>query len=377
MEAVGQLAGGVAHVFNNILSVILSYTEMVLTELKTTDPLRADIREIHTAGERATQLTTQLLAFSRHQTTLPRVLDPDQLVLSMETMAQRLVGASIELNLLVASSPARIRMDPGHLEQVLLNLVINARDAMPDGGTLTVETKAVDLDDEYATDHHGVAAGPYVLVAVSDTGIGISKETQGRIFEPFFTTKERGKGTGLGLSTVFGLVKQGGGHIWVYSEPGAGSTFKIYLPRIDAPVTPVAERPAANVTTGNETILLVEDDPQVRGVACHALRQAGYCVVEAANGGEALLACEQHGAAIHLLLTDVVLPRMSGRQLAARLKAMRPRMNVLFMSGYTDEAVSQHGILESDVAYFQKPITPEKLRRKVREVLDAVPSASS
>jgi len=368
MEAVGRLAGGVAHDFNNVLSVIISYAELIERDLTPDEPLRADIGEISKAALRATDLTRQLLAFSRQQVLEAKVVDLNQSISGMARMLHRLLGADIELTILPASGLWNVKVDPGQVGQVVMNLAVNARDAMPEGGKLTIETSNVEVDSDYAHVHHDVAPGSYVMLAVTDTGVGIDKEMQARIFEPFFTTKE--KGTGLGLATVFGIVKQSGGHIWVYSEPSRGTTFKVYLPRVSgAAEVRASEPPPPEDRRGSETILLVEDDDQVRALARDILRRAGYVVLEAPNGGEALLICEQHGAKIDLLVTDVILPRMSGRQLAERLASLRPEMKVLFMSGYTDDTVLHHGVLDSGVAYLQKPLTPTSLRRKVREVL--------
>jgi len=373
MDAVGQLASGIAHDFNNLLSVILSYGELLTADLKEGDPMRDELEEIRAAGLRAAALTKQLLAFSRQQPLAPRIVNLGEVIAGMEKMLRRLIGEDIVLTAIVGHT-GQIMVDSGQMEQVIMNLVVNARDALPQGGHLTIETGDVVLDDAYAREHAEVTPGPHVMLAVSDTGVGMDTVTQARIFEPFFTTKEAGKGTGLGLATVFGIVRQSGGTIWLYSEPGVGTTFKVYFPRAEglqlarAPSAP----PDVRSLRGTETILLVEDEEQVRVLVAAILRRYGYHVLDAQSGGDAFLLCEQHGATIHLLLTDVVMPRMSGRQLAERLLVVRPEMKVVYMSGYTNDAVVRHGILNSTIAFVQKPITPEALVRKVRDTLDSV-----
>ena len=371
MEAIGQLAGGVAHDFNNLLTAITGYAELSMRKLWEEDPIFHNLGEIRKASERASSLTRQLLAFSRRQILQPKVLDLNRIVSDTEKMLARLIGEDIELQTILEPTLGSVKADPSQIEQVLMNLVINARDAMPGGGRLTIETQNVYLDANYSGRHIAVEPGPYVLLAVSDTGAGMDSVTQARIFEPFFTTKEQGKGTGLGLSTVYGIVKQSGGSIWVYSELGEGTTFKIYLPRVDE-IVPEYMRPdtGSQAARGTETILLAEDDELVRNLAREILEESGYTVLEAPNGGAALLLCEQQKAEIDLLLTDVVMPEMSGRQLAERLVEIRPRMKVVYMSGYTADAVLRRGALEDETKFIQKPFTPDALTSKVREILD-------
>lgn len=373
MEAVGRLAGSIAHDFNNLLSVILSYSVMLQRDLKPMDPIRADVESIRKAGERAADLTRQLLAFSRQQVLAPRLVDLNDSVHELERMVARLLGEDVELCLHYERAVWPVRVDPGQMDQVLMNLIVNARDAMPRGGQLTLETKNVVLDERHANEHLGVLPGSYVLIAVSDTGIGMDKATQARIFEPFFTTKGAGRGTGLGLATAFGIVKQSGGTIWVYSELNKGTTFKVYLPKAEGPGETYPDMLEPKTLHGTETILLVEDEDEVRIVAREILRRHGYDVLDARNAGEALLTCERFKEAIHLLLTDVIMPQVSGRELAERLARLRPDMKVLFMSGYTENAIVHHGILDSGIAYLQKPLVPDALARRVRAVLDSPP----
>ena len=371
MEAVGRLAGSVAHDFNNVLSVILSLTSLILSDLKAVDPMRVDMETIKKAGERGADLTRQLLSFSRQRVIAPRTVDLNEVVIDSERMLKRLLREDVELVTHCARSLSKVLVDPGQIDQVILNLAINARDAMPEGGKLTIETQDVELDESYTSEHFGATPGAHVMLAVSDTGVGMTREIQAQIFEPFFTTKEVGQGTGLGLSTVFGIVKQCGGNIWVYSEVGGGTTFKVYFPVHTGPDTIIPEPMAPVTLQGTETVLLVEDQDDVRQVALQILRRYGYHVIEARNAGEAWLSSERHPRTIHLLLTDVVMPQMSGRELAERLTRARPELKVLYMSGYTDNTVVHHGILDSGIAYLQKPILPEALARRVREVLDA------
>jgi PAS domain S-box-containing protein len=372
MEAVGRLAGGIAHDFNNLLSVILSYAAFGIEDLKPGDPLRDDMIQIDQAGKQAASLTRQLLAFSRQQVLQSVVVDLNTILLPMDRMLRRVLGEDVALALHAATTLGRVLADPGQIEQVVMNLAVNARDAMPDGGNLTIETMDVRVGSGGVADQSGVVPGDYVLISVSDSGIGMDAATCTRIFEPFFTTKPVGKGTGLGLSTVFGIVHQSGGYVGVTSELGQGTTFKIYLPRTDRVAAAAANESAAPIRRGSETILLVEDEDQVRAVASTILRRNGYQVLETSNGGEAFLVSKDFPATIDLLLTDVVMPRMSGRKLAEELAVQRPQMKVLYASGYTDDAIVHLGVLNADVAFVQKPFTPEMLLRRVRDALNAV-----
>jgi len=370
MEAVGRLAGGIAHDFNNLLTVITSYSDLLLEDLGKDDPKRDDVEQVRKAAEGAASLTRQLLAFSRQQVLAPRVVSLNAVVDSLQKILRRVIGEDVELATALAPDLGAVKADVGQLEQVLMNLTVNARDAMPTGGKLTIETANVEHDPAYARAREGAAVSRFVMLAVTDTGVGMDEATKARIFEPFFTTKEAGKGTGLGLATVYGIVNQSGGFIWVYSEPGSGTSFKIYLPRVDAPAEGVKAAGSVSVPRGTETVLLVEDAAAVRAVAKQVLQRQGYTVLEAPHGEAALHLAQKHRGPIHLLLTDVVMPVLSGRRLAEQLAPLRPDMKVLYASGYTDDSVVRHGILESGTAYLQKPFTPDSLARKVREVLD-------
>ena len=372
MEAVGKLAGGIAHDFNNLLTVITGRTSLVLRGVGSQHPRYNDIELIQKSANRATALTRQLLAFSRKQVLQPKVLSLNEVVDGLEPIVRRLIREDVELVTALESDLGQVKVDPNHMEQVLMNLVVNAVDAMPRGGRLIIETSNIELTGAYATKHIGMEPGAFVMLAVSDNGQGMDAETRERIFEPFFTTKEQGKGTGLGLSTVHGVINQSGGHILVYSEPGRGTAFKIYLPRVDAPKPAFRRLPTpVDVRRGAETLLLVEDEEDVRGLARDVLVESGYTVLESATAEEAVRICEEHVGPISLLLSDVVMPNVSGPQLAKRLVDLRPEIQVLYMSGYTDEAIVHHGVLEPGTAFIEKPFTPEGLAGKVRDVLDA------
>jgi PAS domain S-box-containing protein len=371
MEAVGRLAGGVAHDFNNLLTVIIGFSEMVLGGLEPQEPTHELIKEVHDAGHRAAALTRQLLAFSRKQVMAFVVLNVNSLISETQKMLCRLIGEDIHLTTSLDPELGLVKADPGQIEQVLMNLVVNARDAMPHGGQLTIETQNVELEPPGGRCGVELASGPYVIVAVSDTGCGMDEAIKVRIFEPFFTTKEMGKGTGLGLATVYGIVKQSGGAIEVESEPGLGTTFRIYLPRQTSDTTDTDRYPSESslLPCGTETVLLVEDEDCVRTLGALALRSSGYTVLEAPDGEEALAICQRHAGDLDLLVTDVVMPKMNGRQLADQMAAMRPDLKVLYISGYADDTIVHHGVGEAGLAFLQKPFTPSVLVRKVHEVL--------
>jgi len=370
LEAIGRLSGGVAHDFNNVLTIILGYCNLTLDQMKQLDPLRPNIEGIRKAAERAARLTRQMLAFSRRQILQPKILDLNEIVTETATMLCRLIGEDVQLQTSLEPELRQVKADPGQIEQILINLTINARDAMPKGGTIVIETRNVVMNDSRQT---GFSTGPcsYVLIAVSDTGVGMDSETIAHIFEPFFTTKRRDEGTGLGLATVYGIVKQSDGNISVYSEPGHGATFKVYLPAVDA-----AEQSRTKAIDealprkGSETILVVEDEPELRVLTRDVLKGSGYRVLEAANGEDALAVAARHIGAIQLMISDVVMPKLGGRECARRLTQVRPDMKVIFMSGYATDAVKQHGALEPNTTYIEKPFAVDVLLRKVREVLD-------
>lgn len=369
MEAIGQLAGGVAHDFNNLLTIISGYGQLLEESVEPRS--REYVTEILKASDRAASLTRQLLAFSRRQILAPQVLDLNSIVVNMEKMLKRLIGEHIELATVQQANLGRVKADAGQIEQVVLNLAVNARDAMPDGGKITIETANVDLDEAYSRSHSTVVPGPYVMLAISDTGEGMTNEIMTHIFEPFFTTKEKGKGTGLGLSTVYGIVKQSAGNVWVYSELGRGSTFKVYLPRISETATLAPTASAPESIRGTETILLVEDEAPVRSLVRETLQSYGYNVLEAQGADHAISIFQEYNDPIHLLLTDVVMPQVSGKELAKRMSPAHPEAEILFMSGYTDNAIVRHGVLDANTFFLQKPFMPKTLVTKVREVLDA------
>jgi PAS domain S-box-containing protein len=371
MEAVGRLAGGVAHDFNNMLTIISGYNRLLLNHLAPQDPQRGYAEEVLKAADRAAALTKQLLAFSRRQVMQPRVLNVNELLHETEKMLRRLLGEDIELTLMLQPSIGNVKADPGHIEQAIFNLAVNGRDAMPRGGRITIETASVDLDEAYVRTHLGVKPGRYIMIAVSDTGHGMSTETRRHIFEPFYTTKERGKGTGLGLATVYGIVKQSGGDIWVYSEPNKGTTFKLYFPEVIEPATAASAKTQVPNAKGSETLLVVEDEPGVARLITNILRQEGYTVLEATDSLEALQVSAKYEGKIDLVLTDVVMPNMGGAQLAAELRRKRPEMKVVYMSGYTENAIVHHGVLDSGVEFLPKPFTIEGLLAKIRWILDA------
>lgn len=369
LEALGALAGGIAHDFNNLLSVILGYGELALDRLKDDNPVRRQIIQMRAAADKAASLARQLLAFSRRQVLEPRVLDLNSVVSGLEKILRRVIGENIELKIDLATDLGHVKADPTRVEQIIMNLVVNARDAMPIGGRLSISTGNCELDEEYVRKHSSTQPGSYVMIGVSDSGAGIPPEIQSRIFEPFFTTKGPGKGTGLGLSTVYGIVKQSGGHIWVYSEVGKGTTFKIYLPRVQEKISANSKPQEEVDLSGTETVLLVEDAAHLRELAREFLSNSGYRVIEASNGAEALELAAQHQGQIDLLLTDVIMPGMSGAELARKVMEARPSVQVIYASGYTADAISQHGVLDEGVVLIEKPYTRDKLLRKIREVL--------
>jgi CheY-like chemotaxis protein len=370
MEAIGTLSGGVAHDFNNILTVILGHTEVLLQALRSNPQMAEHLKSIDEASRRASTLTRQLLAFSRKQVLQPRVFNLNSLIVDLDKMLRRMISEDIEYNTVIDPHLGSTKADPGQIEQVVMNLVVNARDAIEGGGTITVETANVDLDEEYVRTHPGVRPGPHVMLAVSDTGEGILPEVFPHIFEPFFTTKEVGRGTGLGLSTVYGIVKQSGGSVWVYSQPGRGTTFKVYLPRIEEPATVVVESLQHPATSGAETVLLVEDEPALRDLIKIALVKNGFTVLDVGNPADAIKLCRQHTTPLHLLLTDVIMPGMDGPSLAKQVQKARPDIKVLYMSGYATNFIMHEGVVDAGTNFIEKPFHPRALLSKVREVLD-------
>ena len=372
METVGRLAGGIAHDLNNLFTILSGYSQLSLISLQENDPLRGNLEEIKRVTERAAELTHQLLALSRRQVLDLKVVDLNTLVQGLQKMLGRVMGEDIELTTVLDKNLGRVKIDPGQIEQVILNLVVNARDAMSTGGRLILETSNVELDEDYARRHIGVTPGRYVTLSVSDTGCGMSPEVKEQIFDPFFTTKDKGKGTGLGLSTVYGIVKQSGGNIWVYSEPGQGTTFKIYLPQVEEGAdTFTSQAEKDDLPQGSEMVLLVEDEPSVRSLTARFLRKQGYTVLEAGNGDEAMQIAHDHREEkIHLLLTDVVMPQMSGKEVVERLKTFYPEIKVLFISGYTETVINHHAEFQTGAPFLQKPFSWNGLAKKVREVLD-------
>ena len=371
MEAVGRLASGLAHDFANLLTLISGYSEIVLSRMKANDSQRTEVDEIRKAANRGSALTRQLLTFSRRHAVDPQILDLNTLVTDMQNMLRRMIGEHIDLTTGLNANLGSVKADPGQIEQVIMNLAINARDAMPKGGKISIRTANVELDAGNERVKNGLEAGPYVMLQFADTGQGMDAETLQHLFEPFFTTKDKGKGTGLGLATVYGVVKQGRGDVWAQSEPGRGTTFTIYLPRVEGKSEPALQEAAARAAgLGTETILLVEDEDGVRRLLKHVLGKRGYTVLEAANGPEALSIFQNERRPIDLLLTDIVMPRMSGRELAERLVQLQPALKIIFMSGYTDEVLAGAGGMHPKAAFVQKPLRPDVLAGRVREVLD-------
>jgi PAS domain S-box-containing protein len=371
MEAVGRLAGGVAHDFNNILTAILGYSDLLLARQRENSKIHRELLEIRNAGDRAAHLTRQLLAFSRRQVLEPKVVNLNDVVAGIDTLLRRLIGENIDIQTALDGQLGNVKIDPGQIEQVIVNLAVNARDAMPNGGTITIETANVKHGDGYSLRHRAIQPGSYVMLAVTDKGTGMDEETKSRIFEPFFTTKEKGKGTGLGLSTVYGIVNQSGGHVWVYSEPGKGTTFKIYLPRVDEAVEAPGTKESATGTGRSETVLLVEDDHAVRNITRIVLCNDGYKVLEAANGEEGLMIAGSHAGKIDLVLTDVVMPKMGGLEMVEQLASILPETKVLFISGYPENALHRYGTLPPETSFLMKPFKADTLTNKVRSVLDS------